>query len=135
MNLLTHNPEQRLSAKAKAFLARPKRLYINGQFVDAPAGETVETEDPALGTAITEVASAKREDIEKAAGAAREPDGHRLCTFTANLPELLPWLAPLFLDRSDDFFPANHPKTLRHLPNRFRNSSLQHKSRRIALRL
>ena len=60
MNLLTHNPEQQLSGKAKAFLARPKRLYINGQFVDAAAGGTFETEDPALGTAITEVASAKR---------------------------------------------------------------------------
>jgi delta 1-pyrroline-5-carboxylate dehydrogenase len=72
MNLLTHNPEQQLSAKAKAFLARPKRLFINGRFVDAVAGETFETEDPALGTAITEVASAKREDVEQAAAAARD---------------------------------------------------------------
>jgi len=72
MNLLTHNPEQQLSGKAKAFLARPKRLYINGQFVDAAAGGTFETEDPALGIAITEVASAMREDVEQAAAAARD---------------------------------------------------------------
>jgi hypothetical protein len=45
MNLLTHSPEQQLSPKAKAFLATPKKLYINGQFVDAAAGETFETED------------------------------------------------------------------------------------------
>jgi acyl-CoA reductase-like NAD-dependent aldehyde dehydrogenase len=37
MNLLTHNPEKELSVKARAFLARPKKLYINGQFVDAGA--------------------------------------------------------------------------------------------------
>src|SRR5580692_12587240 len=72
MNLLTHSPEQQLSVKAKAFLARPKKLYINGQFVDAVAGETFETEDPALGTAITKIASAKKEDIEQAATVARD---------------------------------------------------------------
>ena len=72
MNLLTHSPEQQLSVKAKAFLAAPKKLYINGQFVDAAAGETFETEDPALGTAITKVASAKKEDVERAAAAARD---------------------------------------------------------------
>jgi hypothetical protein len=41
------------------------------------------------------------------------PDGRRLYIITANLSERLPWLAPLFLDRSDDFLQANHPKTLR----------------------
>jgi hypothetical protein len=40
MNFLTHNPEEELSEKAKAFLARPKKLYINGEFVDAVDGET-----------------------------------------------------------------------------------------------
>jgi phenylacetaldehyde dehydrogenase len=53
--------------KAREFLGRPKRLYINGDFVDALGGETFETEDPALGTAITEVASAKQEDVARAA--------------------------------------------------------------------
>jgi len=72
MNLLTHCPEQQLSTKAKAFLAAPKKLYINGQFVDAAAGETFETEDPALGIAITKVSSAKKEDVERAAAAARD---------------------------------------------------------------
>jgi hypothetical protein len=67
MSILTHNPAKELSVKAKAFLTRAKKLYINGEFVDAGNGETFETEDPALGTAITEVASAKKEDVEKAA--------------------------------------------------------------------
>jgi phenylacetaldehyde dehydrogenase len=72
MNILTHSPEQQLSVKAKAFLARPKKLYINGEFVDAAGGETFETEDPASGTAITEIPSAKKEDVERAAVAARD---------------------------------------------------------------
>jgi hypothetical protein len=33
VNALTHNPEEQLSAKANAFLLRPKKLYINGQFL------------------------------------------------------------------------------------------------------
>ena len=32
VNLLTHTPEEQLSPKVKAFLLRPKKLYINGQF-------------------------------------------------------------------------------------------------------
>ena len=66
--------------KAKAFLARPKRLYINGEFVDAADGETFETEDPALGAAITEVSSAKKEDVERAAVAARDAFDKRWST-------------------------------------------------------
>jgi phenylacetaldehyde dehydrogenase len=72
MNILTHNPKEQLAIKAKEFLARPKKLYINGQFVDAAGGETFETEDPAMGTAITEIPSAKTEDVERAVAAARE---------------------------------------------------------------
>jgi phenylacetaldehyde dehydrogenase len=72
VNLLTHNPEEQLSAKAKAFLARPKKLYINGQFVDASEGEAFETEDPALGKGITSIPSAGKKDVERAAIAARE---------------------------------------------------------------
>jgi phenylacetaldehyde dehydrogenase len=82
MNILTHHPEEQLSAKAKAFLARPKKLYINGQFVDAADGELFETEDPALGTAITKVPSAKKEDVEQAAVAAREAFEKRWSTLS-----------------------------------------------------
>jgi len=80
MDILTHNPEQQLSVKAKAFLARPKKLYINGEFADAAGGETFETEDPAFGTAITEVSSAKKEDVERAAAAARDAFDKRWST-------------------------------------------------------
>jgi len=71
-NILIHNPEKQLSPKAQAFLARPKKLYINGQFVDAADGGTFETEDPALGACIAAIPSAGKEDVERAAIAARE---------------------------------------------------------------
>jgi delta 1-pyrroline-5-carboxylate dehydrogenase len=71
-NLLIHNPEKQLSPRAQAFLARPKKLYINGQFVDAADGGTFETEDPALGASIAAIPSAGKEDVERAAIAARE---------------------------------------------------------------
>src|SRR3984957_6969287 len=103
MNLLTHNPEQQLSGKAKAFLARPKKLYINGQFVDAAGGETFETEDPALGTAITEVSSAKKEDVERAAVAARDAFDKRWSTLApAQRGAYLSKLADLILENLEE---------------------------------
>src|SRR5271165_2679623 len=71
-NPLIHNPEKQLSSEARAFLARPKKLYIGGQFIDATDGEMFETEDPALGTRITQVPSAGKLDVDRASGAARE---------------------------------------------------------------
>ena len=72
VNLLTHTPEEQLSPKVKAFLLRPKKLYINGQFLDAAQGETFETEDPALGTSINRISAAGAKDVERAAIAARQ---------------------------------------------------------------
>jgi delta 1-pyrroline-5-carboxylate dehydrogenase len=104
MNILTHNPEQQLSVKAKAFLARPKKLYINGEFVDAAGGETFETEDPALGTAITEVSSAKKEDVERAAVAARDAFDKRWSTLApAQRGAYLSKLADLISENLEEF--------------------------------
>ena len=71
-NPLIHFPEKQLSSAAQAFLARPKKLYIDGRFVDAADGETFETEDPAFGTKITQVPAAGKQDVERAAAGARE---------------------------------------------------------------
>jgi phenylacetaldehyde dehydrogenase len=71
-NPLIHNPEKHLSSEARAFLTRPKKLYIDGQFIDAADGEMFETEDPALGIGITRIPAAGGQDIVRAASAARE---------------------------------------------------------------
>jgi phenylacetaldehyde dehydrogenase len=104
MNLLTHDPEKQLSAKAKAFLARPKRLYINGEFVDSADGETFETEDPALGTGIAGIPSAKKQDVERAALAAREAFEKRWLTLApAQRAAYLFKLADLLIENLDEF--------------------------------
>jgi acyl-CoA reductase-like NAD-dependent aldehyde dehydrogenase len=69
---LGHDPESQLSPDVHAFLARQKRLYIGGMFVDAADRQTFETEDPALGIGITQIPSAGQRDIEAAATVARE---------------------------------------------------------------
>jgi phenylacetaldehyde dehydrogenase len=103
MNLLTHDPEKQLSSKAKAFLARPKKLYINGEFVDSADGETFETEDPALGTGIAGIPSAQKQDVERATLAAREAFEKRWRTLApAKRAAYLFKLADLIVENLDE---------------------------------
>lgn len=48
------------------------QLLINGQFVDAASGKTFPTFDPRTGEAITTVAEADTEDVNRAVFAARK---------------------------------------------------------------
>jgi acyl-CoA reductase-like NAD-dependent aldehyde dehydrogenase len=50
---------------------RPHQLFIDGQWVDALAGETFETIDPATGQALTTVAYGRAADVDRAVAAAR----------------------------------------------------------------
>ena len=59
-----------LSAAVKTFIAKPKRLYIDGKWVEAASGRTFSTIDPASEQVICEVAEGAREDVDKAARAA-----------------------------------------------------------------
>src|SRR5699024_3922011 len=47
-------------------------LYINGQETEAQTGATFTVENPATGKALTTVADAAGEDVERAVAAARE---------------------------------------------------------------
>lgn len=71
MNDMTPIAEANLSDAAKAFLKRPKQLFIDGAFVDAADGKTFATEDPATASTITHVAEAGDADVDRAAKAAR----------------------------------------------------------------
>jgi acyl-CoA reductase-like NAD-dependent aldehyde dehydrogenase len=57
--------------EVRDFISRPHQLFIDGEFVDAAAGGTFETEDPATGGVITSVAEASAEDVDRAVRAAR----------------------------------------------------------------
>ena len=56
---------------AKYFDGAPRKLFINGEWVDAAAGETFDTLDPATGEILAEVARGEAEDIDRAVIAAR----------------------------------------------------------------
>ncbi len=49
----------------------PGRLFINGEYVDAQAGATFDTINPANGEVLTQVAEGREEDIDRAVRAAR----------------------------------------------------------------
>lgn len=69
-NILIHDASTQLSQKAAAFAARPKQLFINGEFRDASDGGTFASEDPATGKKICDFASATAEDVDAAVRAA-----------------------------------------------------------------
>ena len=54
------------------FTAAPRKLFINGQWVDAASGKTFETPNPATGETLASVAEGDSEDIDRAVQAARK---------------------------------------------------------------
>lgn len=56
----------------KAFLDRPKKLFIGGEFVDAASGETFASENPSTGETIAEVPAAAQADVDAAVEAAQK---------------------------------------------------------------
>jgi phenylacetaldehyde dehydrogenase len=60
-----------LDARVEDFIAAPRQLFINGQWVDAASGKTFETPNPATGDTLARVAEGDAEDINRAVTAAR----------------------------------------------------------------
>src|SRR6202167_250055 len=54
------------------FTAAPRKLFINGQWVDAASGKTFETPNPATGETLARVAEGGAEDVDRAVRAARK---------------------------------------------------------------
>ena len=54
------------------FTAAPRKLFIDGQWVDAASGKTFETPNPATGETLAAVAEGDAEDINRAVRAARK---------------------------------------------------------------
>jgi acyl-CoA reductase-like NAD-dependent aldehyde dehydrogenase len=48
------------------FTATPRKLFINGQWVDAASGRTFDTLNPATGETLAAVAEGDAEDINRA---------------------------------------------------------------------
>ena len=60
-----------LDRNVEEFIATPRQLFINGQWVDAASGKTFETPNPATGETLARVAEGDAEDINRAVRAAR----------------------------------------------------------------
>jgi phenylacetaldehyde dehydrogenase len=65
------NDLTRVSAANKAFLRRPGRLLINGEWVEAASGRTFEVRDPSSDAVIARVAEGDSIDVDRAVRAAR----------------------------------------------------------------
>jgi phenylacetaldehyde dehydrogenase len=61
-----------LDRRVEEFVATPRQLFINGQWVDAASGKTFETPDPATGETLARIAEGDAEDINRAVRAARK---------------------------------------------------------------
>lgn len=60
------------NAAVNQFLGEPRKLLINGKWVDAASGKTFAVYDPATGAEIAQVAEGEAEDVDRAVAAARE---------------------------------------------------------------
>ncbi len=69
MNLSVHDD---VLARARAWLARPKKMLIDGRWVEAEAGGAFDTIDPADGSTLCAVPRGTAADIERAVAAARK---------------------------------------------------------------
>src|ERR1700722_14832250 len=54
------------------FLDKPRKMLINGQWVNAASGKTFPTYNPATGEVLAQVAEGDREDMGRGAKAARK---------------------------------------------------------------
>ena len=69
---MTAITEQLHPAVLSYLKTQPKRMLIDGEWVEAASGKTFETINPATGEALGRVAEADREDIDRAVRAARK---------------------------------------------------------------
>ncbi len=69
MTAVVHTPAG-LDPRVVDFVSSPKRMFVDGRWVDSASGRTFETVDPATGQVITTVPHAGIEDVDRAVAAA-----------------------------------------------------------------
>ena len=62
----------RLHSHVQEFLSKPRKMFIDGKWVEAASGKTFPTYNPATGEVMAQVAEGDREDINRAVKAARK---------------------------------------------------------------
>jgi len=74
--MVTAMPGVHLEGKVQEFISKPRKMLINGKWVEAASGKTFPTYDPSTGEVLARIAEGDREDINRAVKAAREAFDH-----------------------------------------------------------
>ena len=61
-----------IDSRVSEFLEKPRKMLINGKWVDAISGKTFPTYNPATGEVLAQVAEGDKADIDAAVKAARK---------------------------------------------------------------
>lgn len=69
--MVTALPNVQLQGKVSEFISTPRKMLINGKWVESASGKTFPTYDPSTGEVLAKVAEGDREDINRAVKAAR----------------------------------------------------------------
>jgi len=87
------------------FLSRPRKMFINNQWVEAASGKTFPVYNPATGEVLVQVAEGDREDVNRAVKAARKAfDGGAWPELSASERGRLMWkLADLLEQHAEEF--------------------------------
>lgn len=93
-----------VSPKVREFLQGPKRIYINGEFLDSANGKTFDVYNPADGEKLTEVYEGTEEDINRAVKAAKSAfeSGPWMEISEAERAKLMLNLADLIEERAEE---------------------------------
>lgn len=91
--------------RGREFLSAPRKMLINGQWVEAASGKTFPVYNPATGEELARVAEGDKEDIDRAVKAARTAfDDGPWSTTTANVRGKMLWkLSELVAENADTF--------------------------------
>src|ERR1700685_4117872 len=94
-----------IDSNASDFIARPRKMLIDGQWVNAVSGKTFPTYNPATGEILTQVAEGDKQDIDAAVKAARRAfDSGQWSRMTASERGKLVWkLADLLEEHLEEF--------------------------------
>src|SRR5262245_5302389 len=97
--------ENQVSAGASKFVSSPRKLLIDGQWVEAASGKRFPVYNPATGAVMAQVAEADAEDVNRAVRAARRAfeDGPWSTTSPSERGRLLWKLAELVESHADEF--------------------------------
>ncbi len=61
-----------MHSRVQEFVGKPRKMFIDGKFVEAASGKTFPSYNPATGEIMAQVAEGDREDIDRAVKAARK---------------------------------------------------------------